>query len=217
MLGLILKDFINLKKNFKIFGALILLYGFMAFAMESSSYFSSMFTLVFAMLILSTYSYDEMVKWDGYALTMPITKNNIVQGKYITMLMLTVLGFIISGISLVVINTILNVDNLFGGIQVSALGAALVILFYSITIPFITKLGIEKARFIFIIVYMVPFFLGFMGYKAIKEQGLQPPVKLIEFFEFCIDHAYIIIPVIVLIALMLSYSISIRIYQKKEF
>lgn len=217
MKGLILKDIINLKKNFKIFGLLIMFYILMSFSMNNSSYFGSMFTLVFAMLIMSTYSYDEMAKWDGYALTMPISRENVIQGKYAVMLLLTAVGFMISSVVLFALNMIMKADNIYDGIQISGVGAALVILFYSITIPFITKLGIEKARYIFFIVYLIPFFIGTYVFRVIKERYPEPPETLVKFAKLLLDNIYIIAPLFVLLALIISYQISIKIYQKKEF
>lgn len=217
MLGLVLKDFLSLKKNLKIFGFLILFYSFLSFMMEGSSFFGSMFTLVFAMLLMTTYSYDELTKWDSYALTMPITKENIIQAKYVTMLILAALGFIISSFFTIIINVIRSETIIYDGIQLCAIGAAFVILFYSVTIPFVTKLGIEKARFIFMIVYMIPFLIGTLGFKALKERYTEPPVELIKLGTIFIENIFIIIPIVVVLALGISYLISVRIYKKKEF
>lgn len=217
MKGLILKDLINLMRNVKIFGLLTVFYIIMSFSMDSSSYFGSMFTLVFAMLIMTTYSYDEAAKWDGYALTMPISKENIIQGKYLVMLLLTVIGCGVSSVISIVLNIIMKNDNIFDGFQISAIGAALVILFYCITIPFITKLGIEKARFVFLIVYIIPFFVGTFVFREIKERYPEPPESLIKLAKAFVDNIYIIVPLMVLSALWISYQISIRIYRKKEF
>ena len=57
-----IKDFVNLKKNIKIFAVVTLLYGFMAFTSEDASFFSSIFTMLIAVLTLSAYSYDEIAK-----------------------------------------------------------------------------------------------------------------------------------------------------------
>jgi ABC-2 type transport system permease protein len=217
MKGLILKDFINLKKNMKIFSVFILLYGFMAFTQKDASFFNSIFTLVFAFLILSTYSFDEMAKWDGYALTMPISKDNIIQGKYLMMLLLTFLGFSISMIITVVLNTILKKEDILVGWQVSGFGACLVILFYCITIPFITKLGIEKARLIFFAVYFIPFAVGYILNKAMQSGSVLLTDNVLNLARLALDYIYLLLPLFVMIALWISYTISVAIYQKKEF
>jgi hypothetical protein len=217
MKGLILKDFINLKKNVKIFGVLTVLYAVMAFTSGDSSFFSSIFTMLFAVLTLSIYSYDELAKWDPYALTMPVSKDNIVQSKYIMMLLLTLIGSLFSIVISILINIAAKNDSIYAGITNCGVGAAVVILFYSITIPFITKLGVEKARLIFFAVYMIPFLLIVITDKAIKAMGLAIPQNLIDMVEWIIDNIYIILPFTLVIALVISYEISILIYRKREF
>jgi hypothetical protein len=217
MNGLILKDFINLKRNVKIFGALTVLYGFMALTQKDASFFTTIFTMLFAILTLSCYSYDELAKWDAYALTMPLSRQNIVQGKYIMMLLLTLIGTTFSMVFTLALNFILKKDTIIQGLTVSAVGAAVVIVFYSITIPIITKVGVEKARLIFFAVYMVPFVIIYLAKEAIKRNGIMMPEKLIRFLQSAVDNAYIIIPLVVIIALYSSYSISVYIYQKKDF
>lgn len=217
MKGLIIKDLINMKKNFKFMSIFVLIYAFMSFTMESSSYFSSMFTLIFAMLTLSSYSLDEMAKWDAYALTMPISKENVVQGKYLFMLILSITGLVINTSIVILMNIIIKAEKITSGIGGGALGAALVILFYSISIPFITKFGVEKSRFIIIAIYMLPFLAGFGVFRLLKERYPEPPEALVRMAGFVMENIYLIIPILILVALLISYLISIRIYQKKEF
>lgn len=217
MTGLIIKDIINMKKNIKFMSVFTLIYVVMSFTMESSSYFSSMFTLIFAMLTLSSYSLDELAKWDGYALTMPISKENVVQGKYLLMLLLAISSFAINTIVITLMNTILKAEKVTSGVEVGAIGAAIVILFYSISIPIITKFGVEKSRFIIVAIYMLPFLAGTGIFKLLKERYPEPPKTLVRMVTFLMDNIYFIVPAFLLVALSISYLISIRIYQKKEF
>jgi len=217
MKGLILKDFINLKKNFKIFAILTAVYGFMSFTSGDASFFSTIFTMLFALLTLSIYSYDDLAKWDSYGLTMPVSRDNIVQGKYIMMLLLTLLGFVFSLIFTVIFNISIQSESLFSGMQYSLVGSAIVILFYSITLPFITKLGVEKARLIFFAVYMIPFAIVTLAKKLLKEKNLESPLDLSNLLTLVMKNIKVILPVVVILALLLSYCISVSIYRKKEF
>lgn len=217
MKGLLMKDFINLKKNAKIFSIFIVVYGFMAFMQKDSAFFSSVFTMLIALLTMTTYSYDEVAKWDGYALTMPVSKANMVQEKYLMMLLLTLIGTIINLLFTIAINTELKSESLFNGVQVSLIGAAIVILFYCIIIPFITKLGVEKARYIFIAVYLIPFFFCVFVMKELKKMSIQVPQSFIQLLDFIVQHINIILPVVSILGLYISYIISMRSYEKKEF
>jgi hypothetical protein len=184
---------------------------------EDASFFSSIFTILFALLTLSLYNYDDLAKWDGYVLTMPISKDNVVQGKYIMMLLLTGLGAIVSIIFSVLLNTLLNIDSMLPAIQNCGAGAAIVILIYCITIPFITKFGVEKARLIFFGVYIIPFIVVYFVNKTVANGSLIISEKVIRILDTMIENVYIIIPPVLFIALALSYSFSIKIYRKREF
>lgn len=217
MTGLILKDFLNLKKNFKIFGLLTIFYGFLAYTSGDSSFFSSIFTMLIAVLTISLYSYDEAAKWDAYALTMPISKENVVQGKYIMMLLLTLFGSVFGFAFSAIISILKDNGSMLDMIRSCGFGSVIVIIFYSITIPFITKLGVEKARMVFFAVYIIPFAIYYILSRRIKEGKLEVPERIVDLISIISKNVYIIIPLTVLAALMISYSISIRIYHKKEF
>jgi hypothetical protein len=217
MKGLILKDFINLKKNNKIFAGLTVLYWIMALMSEDTNFFSSVLIVLVALLTLSLYSYDDLAKWDSYALTMPISRDNIVQGKYLMMLLLTVLGVVYSSVFTILVNIYQKKEGLFLGSGSSLIGAAVVIIFYSITIPFITKLGVEKARLIFFAVYLIPF-VAIIGFNKLSRQGnLVISGNLVQIGRIFFEYIYIILPVITLSFLIISYIISMKIYRKKEF
>ncbi len=217
MKGLILKDFINLKKNVKIFAVLVVLYGFMAFTTSDVNFFSSMFTMMIAILTLSVYSYDELAKWDVYALTMPVSREGVVRGKYVIMLLLTLMGAVIGTLSTIVIKMIQQDKNLMSGLSGAWIGGAIVILFYSIALPFITKLGVEKARFIFFAIYLVPFAIFYFAGNAVKSGDFVIPEQLIRLGEKLVQNIAILAPLVLAFAVMVSYTISVNIYRKKEF
>jgi ABC-type transport system involved in multi-copper enzyme maturation permease subunit len=217
MKGLIIKDFINLRKNLKIFAIFIVLYGAMAVASQDTSFFTTVFTMLCAILTLSLYSYDEMAKWDIYAITMPVSKDNIVQGKYLMMLLLTAAGALIGSLFSVMIYVMMGVGSPVNEIKSCGIGAAIAILFYSISIPLITKLGVEKARFVLIAVYIIPFAAVILVGKAIEAGKLVLPEQITEMIVSLLKYLNILLPATVIFALLISYLVSINIYRKKEF
>lgn len=172
MKGLIAKDLINLSKSFRMVGALSVFYGVIGFASDSPSSFSGMFTIVFAMLLFSTYSLDEMAS---------------------------------------------KAESLFHQFEIPIGGAVLILIFYSIMIPIISKLGITKARIYLLVLYMVPFLLGTLAIKIAKGIRSTPPDIVVRTVNFVMENAYIIIPSVLVCVLGLSYIISIKIYRKTEF
>ncbi len=217
MIGLVIKDFVNLKKNIKIFSVAALLYVIMAFTSKDPSFFSSLFTVLIAMLTLNAYSSDEAAKWDIYALTMPVSREDIVRGKYAIMISLTLIGSAVGTVLTIVLNAVLGNEQIASGVMGCWIGAAIVILFYSITIPFITKLGVEKARLIFFMIYIIPFAIFFLMSNAIKDGRITISGELINIGYRLMDNAYVLLPLLLLFALAVSYTVSVRLYLKKEF
>lgn len=215
MTGLILKDLINLKVNLKRFSLIIVLYAFLALMSKDASFFSSIFTMIFALLVISTYSYDEMAKWDVYALTLPITRDSIVQGKYLMAFILTCIGTVINVFFTLLINILMGRPSVAEGVTSGLLGSGIVLLYYCLTIPIITKLGVEKGRYLFLAFFLVPYF-GAMLYKNMDKK-IRIPDEVIRIFQFAGDNIAVILPIVVVIAMTISYRISVGIYRKKEF
>lgn len=217
MKGLIIKDLINLKKNFKIMSGLAILYGLMAVSSGNPSFFTNMFTMVFAILTLSIYSYDDLAKWDGFALTMPVSKDNMVQSRYFMMLLLTLFGSAVSLVFSFIMNGMLKRDSIIEDLQGIGIGATLVILFYSILLPIITKFGVEKARLFILMIFMIPFMIITIVSRSIENGELMVPERLIATGNKLLNNLEFILPLILLIALRISYLISRNIYRRKEF
>lgn len=217
MKGLLLKDFINLKKNFKVLAAILVFYVFLAFSSDNPSFISTMCTVIFAMLTLTTYSYDDYAKWDPYALTLPISKKTIVQSKYLLLIILSVFSFIFGSVALYFINSLAGKQDLREGLITTALGAAIVLFSNCIIIPLVTKLGVEKARLILFAIYGIPIILGSIILKKLMARYPEPPAAFIEAMNTFVNNAYIIIPLVVIVALLISYYITLGIYNKKEF
>ncbi len=217
MKGLILKDIINLRKNFKIFGLLSVLYIILAVTSKDTGFFSSVITMLFAILTLSLFSYDDLAKWDIYALTMPVTKEDMVSSKYIMLILLTLFGTVFSGIITIGINIVLHSESLFTSVSNSFSGAIIVIVLYSIVFPFIIKLGVDKSRIIFFIAIIVPYVVASTVNAIMKEGTSEIPEGLIAALDFFSRYSYLVLPVIALVVLYLSYCISVGIYRRKDF
>ena len=62
------------------------------------------------------------------------------------------------------------------------------------------------------------FSLIYMFFRNIIQEGNSPvAAKLIQVLEIVRENVYIILPVLVIIAVVISYMVSVNIYRKKEF
>lgn len=212
-----MKDLVNLKRYGKTLSVLIAIYAVMSFINKDASMFNSIFTVVLAMITISSYSFDEAANWDSYALSMPIDRKDIVKSKYYLLLIISALGLGVSLIFSLGINLYLSSANLLQGFEFSLIGVTGLLFLYSIIIPFITKVGVEKARIIIIIVFMLPTGIIYLGMNTINKDTLIIPEQIIDIGNLLLKYKYIIVPIAIVIALSISYNISVKIYRKKQF
>jgi len=206
MKGLILKDLINLKSTFKMLGVMMLFFA-VVFIPQGNSFIFGIIILMFAMMVVTTISYDDLAKWDAYALTMPVTRKEMVLSKYLVMAILNTLGAVLSLIVGAVGSVImgqsfdLEILAIIGAIYLIAL------IFGSVIIPLIYKFGTEKARLMLILCALLPTALMLLAEQfnvPLPTTG-NPWIYLILLIGFSVT------------GVILSYLISLKIYSQKEF
>ncbi len=206
MKGLIIKDILSLRKNIKMMGAMLLFFAVFAFIGNDVTFVSGMATLLMTMLTVTTLAYDEASKWDRYALSLPITRKQLVLSKYLLTLLLALGGAVISLIILLTasltgngISVIEALATVYGLFWVS-------LVFTGILLPLTYKFGVEKSRlFVFAI-----FGLPTLGVYFLHNAGVQMP-----------DAAALTVlawlsPFILAAVFTVSCLISQRIYMGKD-
>lgn len=206
MLGLIVKDFFITKKYMRTIFAILIFYTFFCSMYSSASFLAGMVILSFSMITLTTIAYDDAVKWDKYALTMPVTRTDIVFAKYISTFIYIAAGSIISLILTYVVTIIKRVhvtnEDLITILAVSAIGFILI----SIMLPLVYKFGVEKARLLLTAVFGIPFALVLIA----KSMNLPMPD------DNSISLLLELSPFIAAVFFIVSFCISDLIYRNKE-
>ncbi|MBT9778318.1 ABC-2 transporter permease [Clostridium sp. MCC353] len=215
MKALIIKDLLNLKSYFK---QLVFIYGFyLVFSLMGIwdiSFFVSIATMLGAMMFISTMSYDEMSKWDAFALSAPILRKDLVTSKYLLMLF-SLLGS--TGLSLAIAVPVLLIQNSLALIELLAYtgSVALVIMTgFSIILYLAFKVGVEKARIAMLAVFLLPTLLIFILGKNIARSGIDfSQVNLEQMLPAAAISAVIVAAAVILI----MYRLSVKTVQKKEY
>lgn len=212
MKGLLLKDWYMTVKYCRSFAIIVAV--FLAFSMfgDSNLFFICYPMVIVSMIPVTLISYDEREKWDVYAGTLPYTRKQIVQGKYLTGLLWTV------GIMLSV--SVFQTVRMFvtGSFDIRELAFIIEVVLTigvivpALHIPLIYKFGIEKGRImnmaIIIILCVVSTMLmqdNVMAEKVIAMMS-RAPMELVM----------VVLPVTVLAVYGLSCAASVVIYKKKE-
>ncbi|VHR81794.1 membrane protein [Clostridioides difficile] len=211
MKGLILKDLLNLKGNVKFILLFIIMFGFMSSLGDGNvNNFIGVIIVLCTTMIVSTFSYDDLNKWDSYVLTMPINRNDIVLSKYLTMLIFSFIGVLVSLIVSVTIGYFKNTLILNETLLINALILSISVCFGSLILPLIYKFGIERARLLMILCFLVPT-LALLVFKSILE-NISSPISI----EIILNTLVYSLPFVAILLFVISYFISSKIYSKKE-
>lgn len=206
MKGLIIKDILNLRKTFKTTLLIIGFFVIYAYGTNNPGYMISMATLILAMMPITSMAYDDMTKWDRYALSMPISRKDIVMSKYILSILLSMVAVLLSFIItyfFILPRSNMDINEL---LLVAYVIFSISLVFVSIVLPLIYKFGVERTRIISIAVFAIPTAIVFAFYKM----GLQLPSENQLFFFLKIS------PLILVLVLFSSGLISYGIYKNKD-
>ena len=210
MLGLIKKDFLLIKANLKSMIIIFVIYIMLAF--QGTFDVTFIIPLIGIMLFISTFSYDDFNNWNSYAVTLPDGRKNVVRAKYIASIILTIILAIVSltigiGISYTKTNSI-NLDEIISSLMGTMLSSVIII---SLLYPIVFKFGATNGR---IILFAVVFGIAGIGALIAQFIDMTPIINIINGLD---NYLLIAIPIISIILLGISYLISNKIYQSKEF
>ena len=210
MLGLIKKDFLLIKANLKSMIIIFVIYIMLAF--QGTFDVTFIIPLIGIMLFISTFSYDDFNNWNSYAVTLPDGRKNVVRAKYIASIILTIILGIVSlaigvGIDYAKTNSI-NLDETISSLMGTVLSSVIII---SLLYPIVFKFGATNGR---IILFAVVFGIAGIGALIAQFVDTTPIINMINRLD---SYSLIAIPIISAILLGISYLISNKIYQNKEF
>ena len=208
MKGLLIKDLLTLRRYGKIMIGAVAFMLAASFFLEDFSFVSAMVVVFGATLPITVFSYDTLAHWDGYSLTLPVSRRQLVTSKYLLGLMLSTAGFVLSALI-----------NLAGEgpdpqrlwILLPLIFLAGSVLYLSILLPLVYQFGAEKSRTISMIFFIVIFGGCMLLGKLAQQQGglPRPPAWLANALPA-------LLAILAVGTFVLSYWIAQGIYEKKE-
>ena len=203
MRGLILKDLYNVKKSYLAIMGILCFVEIMS-VIQGENFLECipiLLILVPVAIINNMFGLDNRSKWENYAMTMPLTKKDIIRSRYLIIVISTMGIAIITGIFNMVIGVLNNQAKINGLVQ----------LICSIMLPIVYKWGLEKMR----ILYIAFMFVGTFFISQITENSYF--IDVISQLKWLNDYIGIIFITLSALAYFISYIISIKIYEKKNF
>ena len=177
MQGLLLKDFYNLKKTMGLLAVMLVVFG-VVFIPQGGGLFAGMAILMGTTLTISTMSYDHMAKWDVYALSMPVSRRQMVGEKYLFMLIAAGAGTLIAlaGEFVRLASTGAPASAFLDGLLQTVLILSVGLLFGSLMLPLIFKFGVEKARLVMLLSLCLPLVVVWGGGRLVQRSmyAVQP-------------------------------------------
>lgn len=210
MWGLIKKDLYVLKGYI---GTLLLfLLCFSALAIQTPSMLFIGLMVLPYMAMTVTFSYDQNANFNSYALTLPITRREIVKEKYMLLIGTLFLMFLLTVLLTGIVNYFQTGSVSIMKIASIPFGTFLAMLSISLfQYPIIYKIGLEKGRiYTIIIAAIIAAIAGILG-TQIGNTGMNS--ELILLFQ---KYGLWAIACIVLVGYYISYRMSVRILQKKD-
>lgn len=210
MKGLILKDLYILKGFVKQFGVIFAFLLVWSFFIKSAYFIVFYFVFMGGSLVISTMSYDEAVSFNRFALTTPVSVRAMIREKYILFL-ITIGG---SAMISILMNLLLCLfpgkdqyfdwEGIWGVVTVMIWAQAAIF-------PVMYKVGIEKAKNIRTLMMLIITGILLGAFFVLQKLGLSFNVKISE------GVIKGILLVITVLALVISYWVSVKVAENKEW
>lgn len=212
MKGLITKDLLTIKKKYgynRILMDIAIIISLMFILEDAGAIYISFLLLPIEItsIIISLSNCDEQWKWGKYAISLPVTKTQIVRSRYIFATILSFLGLSIS----LLVNTIsfFSFHNYKFGFYLFIAGAAfaVILLFLAIILPSNYSLGVNAGFAVMLVLIILLLVLGF--WSKMTDNAIM--VFVVNNFELCLGIALITI----IFLYMFSYYLSVYFFKKK--
>ena len=216
MKGLLIKDILNMKNYMKQLVLVLIFFIAYGIFLKNGTFVGTMITLMLSMQVITTMSYDEYAKWDKYALTMNINRKDIIISKYIFFTISIIIGIVVGITTSIAINQIAKLDTGMNEIIVTSIVVPCVFaILFSIIIPVVFKTGVEKGRIVMMLILFIPAILVGAIVKISEKANITMPSP--SNLEILRKFGVLGLVLLTILAVFISYKVSLSIYNKKEF
>lgn len=217
MTGLLIKDWKLLKNQGRFY--FVLLAAVLVISItglgDYASFITSYITFLFSMFAISTFSYDDADNGTCYLMTLPVRRRTYVAEKYLFGFLLTLgswtfatavrLGFLLRNVS----------DDWTELLCTDMVYLLVVLIFLGYSFPIMLKFGAEKGRNVALAGLGILMFLIYLGARS--DVDLKALHALAEAADQRPVMSSGILAAVCILILCISFPISLKIMEKKEF
>ncbi len=215
MKSMVLKDLYNIGHNAKSMLFMLLIFAFIFIPQGTPESYIITSGILCSMMTITTFSFDDMAKWVRYALIMPVSKRDVVLGKYAVLFIFSGIGVVFGLMIGIIGGLLLHKINLGSTIEwLTLLGFTLAGFLIAIfnggtVIPLLIKFGAEKARILSISVIIIPFGIWYIISSVLKALEITISDQLIGILLCAL-------PFFVIAWTFVMYKLANRIFEKQE-
>ena len=216
MIGLIAKDFLVMRKTLMSYLTLVVIYIVLAYlGLFDYSFIIAFIQVVLATLPISAFAYDELAKWDRYAMSLPLGRRGVVGARYLFVLALTLFTVAagLAGTALLYLARQSDPLQMFVTLMVST---TIGLLLPTILLPLSYKLGAERARpYLYAIVFIPTIAVVLLVKAGVLNMSLLKGLDLLT--PTALAGGAALLPLAGLAGLFVSYLISCQVAAGKEY
>lgn len=214
MNALILKDLYNTKKHLKSMIFTVMIFSIISIKMAGPTAMIVASGIFFSMIVLTTFSLDDQTDWTKFSLVCPITKKDIVKSKFIILILYSIIGVLIGLLFGIIFGLLfqkltISSQEVFSLLLDTFMSISITIIFGSVMLPLTYKFGVEKARTMMLLSYIIPLIIVFIFYQTLILLGVKITEQLL--LVFILGS-----PIIAIIWTYIMYLISYNVFKKKE-
>ncbi len=216
MLGLLEKDFRLLKGQKNFFLLILLITVFLS--MNSGDNFAVTYlTFIAGFLTISSFGYDENGNCMPFLLTLPVSRTLYVKSKYVLGFLLTFIGWL-AGMAISTITALIHkAPPSAEAVLVQLVWVFLWMIMLSFVLPMLFKFGAERGRMATLAMMLLFMAIVFVFTKLSEGMGIDVDACLDALIGQQIIVLIAGLAVVSLLIVLISYWISAKIVQKKEY
>ena len=218
MKGLLIKDLKLLMGQKQFFVTVCVLSFLFTFVNGNPTFAIPYVTMMLCMFSVGTISYDEYDNGGAYLFSLPITRKVYVVEKYVYGFGLCLGAIIVSAVFSVIV--MIGKSSWMGNAEfVSILVVSIVLsaVILDAMIPAQLKFGAEKSRVALMGFVLVIYLIGYFGYRILESMGINLEMALAAFSGMTLGVVIAALCGIGIVVTVISYMISLRIMEKKEY
>ncbi len=190
MKSLILKDLFNIGHNAKSMLFILVVFAVALIPFSDVEGYIFVCAILCSMMIVTTFSFDDNSKWTRYAMIMPVSKKELVVGKFVVLAIFcavgSLFGLVIGSISGFAMRKITFDFAGIGELLFLALAAWVIsLIFGSMSIPLVFKFGAEKGRVLLLVSFLIPAGICFGIYQLLTILGVELTDQLVFILLCC--------------------------------